>query len=156
MIYVFDTSSFRVVDHYFPDRFPSFWERFDEAVSDGIVVSVREVRNELDRQSRRPHLEEWIGRNRSIFLQPSSEEMDFVAQVFAIPHFQHLVKAENLLKGMPVADPFVIASAKCRNGCVVTEESRREHAARIPNVCEHFGIDCTNVDGFMAREGWEF
>ena len=28
---VFDTSSFRVLNHYFPEQFPSFWEKFDAA-----------------------------------------------------------------------------------------------------------------------------
>ena len=42
------------------------------------------------------------------------------------------------LKGKPVADPFVIAKAK------------------IPNVCNHFGILCINLDGFMEKENWTF
>ena len=48
MIYVFDTSSFRVLGNYYPDRFPSFWEMFDELVAAGRIVSVREVHRELD------------------------------------------------------------------------------------------------------------
>ena len=54
---------------------------------------------------------------------------------------------------MPVADPFVIALAKVRDGCVVTEETMRPNAAKVPNVCEHFGIEYTNVEGFMNKEG---
>ena len=60
------------------------------------------------------------------------------------------------LKGRPVADPFVVAAAKARGACAVTEESMRETAAKIPNVCDHFEIDWTNVEGFMKREGWAF
>ncbi|HEX6902643.1 MAG TPA: DUF4411 family protein [Thermoanaerobaculia bacterium] len=43
-----------------------------------------------------------------------------------------------------------------RGGCVVTEEANRPHAAKVPNVCEHFGVSCTNVEGFMARNDWRF
>ncbi|MCZ6821218.1 MAG: DUF4411 family protein [Calditrichaeota bacterium] len=60
------------------------------------------------------------------------------------------------LKGTPVADPFVIASARIRQACVVTEEGKKKNAARIPNVCEYFGVDCTNLEGFMERERWRF
>ncbi|MEE8526835.1 MAG: DUF4411 family protein [Thermoanaerobaculia bacterium] len=60
------------------------------------------------------------------------------------------------LLGKPVADPFLIAAAKVLDGCVVTEESFPPNAARIPNVCEHFGIDWTNFEGFLERNGWTF
>jgi hypothetical protein len=57
---------------------------------------------------------------------------------------------------MPVADPFVIACAKIRGGTVVTEERLKPNAARIPNICQHFGIPCTNLEGFMQLMGWNF
>lgn len=60
------------------------------------------------------------------------------------------------LRGYPVADPFVVACARVRDGCVVTEEASRPNAARIPNVCGHFGVRCTNVEGFLREIGWEF
>ena len=156
MTYVFDTNSFIVLGHYFPERFPSFWERFDELVCSGGVISVREVRRELDHRATRQHLVDWIAGNKRIFLLPSPEETEFVSDIFAVPHFQQLVRQEQRLKGTPVADPFVIAAAKLRGACVVTEESKKRNAARIPNVCEYFEIDCTNLQGMMEREGWRF
>ena len=35
MAYVFDTNSFIVIGHYYPEQFPSFWEKFDQAVENG-------------------------------------------------------------------------------------------------------------------------
>ena len=87
---------------------------------------------------------------------PSSEEMEFVRELFSVPEFQHLLKQRQVLTGGPAADPFVIASAQVRSGCVVTEETLRDNAVRIPSVCEYFGIDCTNLEGLMEREGWTF
>jgi hypothetical protein len=46
-----------------------------------------------------------------------------------------------------------IASARVRGGCVVTEEANKPNAAKIPNVCEHFGIHWTNVEGFWKQNG---
>lgn len=156
MRYVFDTNSFIVLGHYFPERFPSFWERFDELVSNGGIASVREVRRELDHLAARQHLIDWIAGNKGIFVLPRPEEAEFVRDIFAVAHFQQLVGRKQRLKGSPVADPFVIAAAKLRHACVVTEESKKRNAARIPNVCEYFEIDCTNLQGMMEREGWRF
>jgi hypothetical protein len=80
----------------------------------------------------------------------------FVAEIFSVPHFQQLVSEQQRLKGVPVADPFVIAMAKIRCGCVVTEEVKKPGAARIPNVCEHFGIACCNIEAFMEAKEWQF
>jgi len=32
MPFIFDTNSLRVLGNYYPERFPSFWKRFDEMV----------------------------------------------------------------------------------------------------------------------------
>lgn len=156
MIYVFDTSSFIVVGHYFPEQFPSFWEHFDAAVSAQQILSVREVFRELDNESCRTHLRDWIARNKNAFATPTTPEAEFVASIFAVDHFRQLVTQKQRLKGTPVADPFVIAAAAIRNGCVVTEEMPKENAAKIPNVCEHFSVEWTSLEGFMAAEKWRF
>ncbi len=84
------------------------------------------------------------------------EEQAFVGEIFRVRHFQALVGNTQRLTGLPVADPFVIAAARIRGGCVVTEEVKKPNAAKVPNVCEHFGIECLNVEGFLEQNGWEF
>jgi hypothetical protein len=154
--FLFDSSSIRVLSNYYAERFPSFWQRFDEAVADGRVLSVREVYNELGFQLSGKWIWAWIESHKQMFLQPTAAEAAFVAQIFAVPHFRSLVGEMQRLKGRPVADPFVIASARVRGGCVVTEEANRPNAARIPNVCEHFGVHWTNVEGFLNQNQWTF
>lgn len=51
MVYVFDTSSFMVIGHYYPQQFPSFWNKFDQAVEIGNIISVTEVFRELDQDA---------------------------------------------------------------------------------------------------------
>lgn len=154
MIYVFDTSSIIVMGHYFPDRFPTFWNHFENAVQSGTVISVREVLKEL--ASPREWLMDWVNDHKEMFLVPGPQETKFVATIFQVPHFQMLVTEAQRLRGQPVADPFVIACASVRAGTVVTEESRKPNSARIPNVCDHFGVACTNVEGFLAQNDWQF
>lgn len=55
MVYVFDTSSFIVIGHYYPKQFPSFWDEFNQSVEIGKIISVREVLRELDQDANAPH-----------------------------------------------------------------------------------------------------
>lgn len=55
-----------------------------------------------------------------------------------------------------MADPFVIASAYFRKGCAVTEETYKPNAAKIPNICEHYEIDCISLEDLMKKESWVF
>ena len=156
MAYVFDTNSFSVLGNYYPEQFPSFWREFEQAVAAGKVLSVREVYRELEHYARHLHLTDWVKSHRSIFTPPGSAEMRFVSDIFSVRHFETLVNEKTHLSGRPCADPFIIARAKVINGCVVTEEKVTPNAARIPNVCQHFGVDSTNLQGFMEKEGWTF
>ena len=155
-MYIIDSSSFIVLGHYFPARFPSFWQKFEDFTATGGIVSVKEVQKELDNNNTRSHLQGWIASHKGIFFPPTAAETEFVAKIFGVPAFLLLVKQRQTLKSGPCGDPFLIASAMIRSGCVITEETKREGAIRIPNVCEHFGIQCTNLEGLMEREGWTF
>jgi hypothetical protein len=154
--YVFDTSGLCVLRNYFPSRFLTLWAHIDTLVKDGRLLSVREVLNELELFNDAPFIQEWAGAKKSIFYIPSAEETIFVAEIFKVQHFKSLISKKNLLTGRPVADPFIIAAGKIKKACVVTQEIKKEHAAKIPNICEHFHIKCTNVEGFMEMENWSF
>jgi len=156
VIYVVESNSFRVLGNYYPARFPSLWEQLDALVADGRWTSVREVRKELDRQNVSEHVDIWVESNKGIFLPPTSGELEQVAAILAVKHFQQLIGEKQRLRGWPVADPFVVARAISYGACVVTEEERKKNSAKIPKVCEYFGVECTNLEGLMDREGWTF
>lgn len=157
MIYVFDNSSLRVLcESYYPQRFPTLWEKFDVLVSGGQITSVREVYNEIMKWNPNRRLVQWAQNNKQLFPPSTPEELDFVKQIFSVPHFQTLIEHKKILQGTPVADPFVIAKAKIENGVVVTQETFKDNAARIPNVCKHFSVEYTDLEGFMEGEGWKF
>ncbi len=155
MVYVFDSGPLiDLFNNYYPDRFPSLWEKFDILVYSGSVVSVDEVLSEI--QEYGDWLSKWSKENKGLFHTPSVEELEFVAQIFSIQHFQSLIRKQERLKGKPVADPFVIAKAKIISGCVVTCESHKQNAAKIPNVCDYFKIPWMNLEQFMTKEDWVF
>lgn len=116
MVYIFDTSAFIVISHYYPARFPSFWSHLNALAEAKRLLSVSEVWKELDNASTRQHLAIWLKSHSGLFATPSSQEMAFVARIFAVPAFQALVKEKGRLKGSPVADPFVITRAAVLGG----------------------------------------
>jgi len=97
-----------------------------------------------------------VGTWRVELARASTAETEFIAEIFRVSHFRDLVSERQRLKGSVVADPFVIACARVQEGCVVTEEAFKPDAAGIPNVCQYFGIDCTNFEGFLNHMGWEY
>lgn len=156
MIYIFDTNVFIVLNHFYPATFRSLWEGLEKLVAQGEIISTREVLKELAAQNDKDYIQEWVERHKSVFSIPDEQEMLFVQKILAVPYFQALINRKALLRGTPVADPFVIAAAKIKNGTVVTQEQAKPHAAKIPNVCDHFKIPCIDLEEFMKRQGWSF
>jgi hypothetical protein len=156
MIYVFDTSSIRSLQHFYPSVFKTIWDGLDGLVQKQNLISTREVWNELGRQNVSADVLAWAKQNKQIFTTPNTAELQFVAQIFQTKHFQSLIGEQQRLKGTPVADPFVIACAKIKGGTVVTEEQLKPNAAKIPNVCAHFKVPCIDLEKFMQQQGWTF
>ncbi len=156
MTYVFDTNVFSQLFHsYYRGRFPSLWAHFDELIGNGSITSTREVYREIE-DDRVQALRDWAKNIKELFPAPTADEASFVAQIFAVPHFQQVIEQKKLYKGGKNADPFVIARAGVNGWTVVTMESEPPNGARIPNICRHFGITRLSLEGFMEVEGWEF
>lgn len=156
MTFVFDTSALIALKPFTRGPFRALWTALDRLTATGSVVSVREVKNELDRWNDADAIQDWAEKNAGLFAPPSGLELSFVKEILSIPHFQALISAKAMLTGRPVADPFVIASAAIRKGTVVTEERIKPHAAKIPNVCKHFKIPCIDLESFMSDQKWTF
>ena len=155
-MYIFDTNVFMTIGVYYPKRFHTIWATIDKLADGGELISVREARSELDYICHYDHVNQWIEGHRQIFLIASDDECKIVAKIFSSEQYRGLVKQQNIIKGSPVADPFLIAAAKTRNGIVVTQESAKSNGARIPTVCKELGINCINLEGFLEQQGLEF
>jgi hypothetical protein len=155
-VYVLDTNSFRVFGNYYPATFPTFWENLEGLVTASLLTSCSEVAKELELQSPADHLIAWADRHPDVFQEPTEAEMEYVADIFRVVHFRQMIGEKQRLKGLPVADPFLVARGAVNNACVVTEEMLKPNAAKVPNVCEHFGVRSTNAQGFLAEVGWRF
>ncbi|NNM58214.1 MAG: DUF4411 family protein [Legionellales bacterium] len=157
-MYVFDTSSFIELFKFYPKRFPSLWKNIDRTISDGKIISVLESFHEIETRPTNEELEPWIKANREIFLAPGVQEALFMQDMYKVKkgHFKTMVETKKILKGGRCADPFLVAKASITKRALVTQEIFKEHSAKLPNVCEHFNIDCCNLEEFMERENWTF
>jgi hypothetical protein len=155
-MYVFDTSPFSTLfKNYYRSRFPSLWTLFDEMIADGRIISTREVGREIA-DGPVEVARAWAAENQHVFAVPAADEGAFVGKIFAVNHFHQNIEQQKLLKGGKLADPFVIAKAAITGFTVVTVEAYKENSAKLPNMCEHFGIPCFDLERFMEEEGWTF
>jgi Domain of unknown function (DUF4411) len=155
-MYVFDTSPLSsLFKNYYRRRFPSLWTNFDALVAAGSLVSCREAFREI-MDGPVPELRAWAENNQAIFATPTAGEAVFITSSYSVQHFQQNIEQQKLLKGGRNADPFVVSKAAVERRKVVTMEVFKHNAAKIPNICRHFNVDCLTLEEFMEAEGWEF
>ena len=87
-MYVFDTSSFRRLFHFYPKRFPTLWNLFSKLVDDEKIFSVKEVLEEMKDGGIDHPDTQWAIQHKHIFKEPTREEAQFITKIFSIPHFQ--------------------------------------------------------------------
>jgi hypothetical protein len=158
MLYIFDNNTLSgIFSHYYRDSFPTFWNLFEKMVNDGNLLSVREVHNELKSWGKKgDNVLNWAKSFPDFFQTPTAEELQFITQIYLVPHFYNSISNKKLLTGGPFADPFIIAKAFVEKGTVVTEEKPLPNGAKIPNICEHFNIPYMNLQDFLKQNGWSF
>ena len=154
-MYVIDTSVVSALHrNYYRTHFVSLWARFDAMVAEGRFTSTRESLRELEDLGGEGL--EWAKANPDLFTVPGAQEGGFVATIYAVEHFQANIERQKIYKGGRNADPFLIARAKIVGATVLTMEQLKPNAAKIPNICKHFGVPCVDLRQFMEKEGWVF
>ncbi|MCB5285818.1 MAG: DUF4411 family protein [Candidatus Cloacimonetes bacterium] len=156
MAYIFDTCSIRGFQHIYPEHFSSVWHEMESLVILGTVISVSEVHEELKVQSIPQFLKDWISDHKYMFLDPSSEEAQFMIDMFSLKRFNDILNKKLALTSVPFADPFLIAKAYCSDGTIVTEERDKPNSVRIPTICDYYGVNCINLKQFMEIQKWSF
>lgn len=150
--YVFDSNIFINLQRRHPiDIFPSVWDKINELMSEGIIISSQEVYEEI--MIGEDDLKEWV-KSRKKYFFPSSEAIQQEVRIILLSH-RGLVEGGNKKNS---ADPFVIALAKLYECKVVTEEvpTKQENAPKIPDVCDAYQIECVNFVGFAREEKLAF
>ncbi len=157
VIYCIDTSVLISINNNYPqDIFGKLWDNIENAIQNGMIVSTKEVYNELIEYD--DDLSKWAKTKKELFIELDESQQLIVKDILS--KFPTLVDAN---KPKTDADPFIIALAKNRNLTVLTIEkssnfnSNPNARPKIPDVCEHYGIGfINNLPGFFRKMGWKF
>ena len=133
-MYVFDTGAFiNLFRYYYTDTFEGLWKNFYELIKSGKIISVMEVRRELENHG--DNLSEWVKNHSDLFLKPKQEQIDVIKNIYSTLHFEHNIKQQNKMQYCNAADPFVVAKAKVLGYKVVSTEVYKKDGAKVPNLC---------------------
>ena len=83
MIYVFDTSPIRSLQHFYPSVFKTIWDGLDSLVHQKNIISTREVWNELERQNVSADVLAWAKQNKQIFGSVVNRRPEIVLSVMS-------------------------------------------------------------------------
>ena len=154
MIYILDTNIIRTLLNFFPKRgrrFEEVWDKIDEKIKTGEVISVDECYNELTAQfSDKTDQYQWFHGHKEMFKNPDNKESIIISKLLMKPKMRETVHQKNILENRPSADVYIVAKAKALDAIVVTNENYRPNSAQLPNLCEELDVSCISYDDFMA------
>ena len=126
--------------------FAHIWNRIQELIDEGSLVSSIEVRTEL----KDADLIEWSKHNVKMF-KPLTQDVQEKA-IEILKRFPNLIKLRSTSNSN--ADPFLIATAATEGAIVVSDErfgDAKNGDYRIPNVCKEMGIECISFRTFIDQ-----
>ncbi len=146
--YVIDSSAlFDLKKNYSPIVFKGVWEKFNKLCDDEIIISVREVYNEIKRGD--DWLIDWADHHDKIFLEPTTiEEFKLIGELQ-----ERNPSWIDLYSDKPSADPFVIACAKTKKLIIVQHELSNRN---LPKIAKELGLTCYRLQELFEAEKWEF
>jgi hypothetical protein len=158
--YCIDTDSWINLPRNYPIKvFDGLWNNIELLINEGRIYSPREVFRELEKKDDEIH--KWIKVRKSILIK--NPDNDCLQIAYEIINKFNLVDP---LSNKSYADPYVISLAVQQkrilnevNVCVVSQETRAGGGAKqvkIPNVCDHYKIECLKLVDLFQRENWKF
>ena len=150
--YCLDTSSLLEAwgRSYRPANWPSFRMKLEKLIADGRCVICEEVKTEIEDDA--ANLIDWARKQPGFLVNYDRDQELVVKQIM-----RDYPRLANLNRNKGWADPFVVASAKCRGYTVVTEEGPgAAEGPKIPFVCKKLGVSCISLVSMIEQEGWTF
>lgn len=153
MTYCLDTSA--ILDgwarYYPPENFPSFWTQLDALIARGDAFACRQVLEELG--ARDDGARDWLAQHGSAVVEIDEERFELAQAINGeFPGW-----ADRKRSG---ADPFVVALGEMRGWKVITGErlagTLNPRKTKIPDVCQHRGVDCGAIIDLIREQGWRF
>jgi hypothetical protein len=142
--------------YYSFDIAPCFWRVVLDLASEGHVMSIDRVKQELMNSDEEDALNKWANSDfNQWFLSTDSEEVfQAYSEVinWSVGQAQYFDYAKAEFAG--IADSWLVAFAKAKDCIVVTHEQFSRDARKrilIPNACRAFGVDYMNIFEMLRR-----
>lgn len=143
--------------YYAFDIAPSFWIQFKDKLLEDNIVVIDVVKRELDAGN--DALTEWVDdlKGINILSSKTANVINNYAKVirYVAESDKYKKSALDNWSSGSVADPWLIAVAMDGGYTIITNEKNVGHItnpsknAKIPDVAQHFGVNCINVFDFM-------
>ena len=156
VVYSLDTSAlFAAFNERYPiENFPPFWRKIKALITNHRLKMVEIAFEEAMRDT---GVQQWCDQNQlEPYLQWTVDNSIQVAVSEILSIFPKLLDDRS---GKSGADPWVVALAMTSRNCIVlTEEgpTKRSNRPKIPEACNHFGVEYISLVDLIRRENWVF
>jgi hypothetical protein len=160
MNYLFDANTFIEAKnrYYRMNVCPAYWDWLISSHGQGEIFSIDMIKDELLQGN--DDLKDWVKVQPQLFITESDEQTQkafgqVAAHVMSLTHMKDGTHEEFL----GVADPWLIAKAMVTGACIVTHEHFDKYIKKkilIPNIANHFGVECINTFEVLDRLDAEF
>jgi hypothetical protein len=140
-------------DRWYPfELVPKFWQHLAAGIETGAILSPHAVYKEL--AAGNDQLADFVKNRKSLMNYPPDDctfaEMNRISDYVSGKYKRN--QSEEFLTG---ADPWIIATAKCRGGTLITGESKgRKKKIRIPTICDQFGVPFGEIWEMVRHFQW--
>lgn len=167
MQYVIDTSILvEISERYYPEVFPSLWDKIYELIENETIVSLVEVQKELDKGK---FSKEWglvhVNSGKKFFKDFEGDEILGIMEIIELDCYTEKFKDKNDkvttledewgIYSEVVADPLLICHGLYHDSTVVTMENPSK-GHNIPHVCYELDVRCIGLKEFLMENEFKF
>lgn len=143
---------------YSMTKMPELWTHIESLIEREKIFATKEVYDELKRHAS-DELRAWLKNHKDMFMQDRAQ-IETAGRIINDVYSKYKEGYRpDISDG---ADPFVVAAAMNRSAAVFTlEHTQPNHdpaqtnVPKIPTVCDHYGVECVNMERFIEREGFK-
>jgi hypothetical protein len=144
-VYCIDTSSLINLKPYRRDVFPTIWNKLENMIKNGELLSPLEAYKEIE--AVKDVIHNWCKNNKKMFRDADEcqiQKLQDVKRQYDSNYWENEVN-----KTGPWADPWLIALSICEKAIIVADEKNAPN--RIPVISAVFGVKCLVLLDFFKE-----
>lgn len=149
-VYCIDTSSLINLKPYRRDVFPTIWNKLENMIKNGELLSHLEVYKEIE--AVKDVIHNWCKNNKKMFRDVDECQIQKLQDVKR--QYDRNYWENEINKTSPWADPWLIALSICEKAIIVADEKNAPN--RIPVISAVFGVKCLGLLDFFKEIGIKY